>query len=237
VCAVAHGVNWEGRRRNRCSQSHFKARLASSSQTGDAHLVSTLADRRRIPLRNFTAVRLRSPPAQQSLNGCAIARSGAPQSAPPHRKPVKYGGPRHFGRARSTIGTGLRLVRLVFCQTHPASPAARLNSLSPPHSQTRDSSRRQCYRAVYDDRLFHSDQVLASSSQTGDAHLVSTLADRRRIPLRNFTAVRLRSPPAQQSLNGCAIARSGGTILTNRLIAYGQANVQRISMIEYTMLW
>src|SRR5260370_18396780 len=68
----------------------LKARLASSSQTGDAHLVSTLCEPRAFPLRNSTALPLASPPAQESLPGCAIERSGAPRKAPPTRQTRCY---------------------------------------------------------------------------------------------------------------------------------------------------
>src|SRR5260370_23322287 len=61
----------------------LKVRLASSSQTGDAQLVSTLCEPRAFALRNSTALPLASPPAQESLPGCAIERSGAPNNTSP----------------------------------------------------------------------------------------------------------------------------------------------------------
>jgi len=86
VCCCRPGVSGLRRQPDSFFTIPLKARLASSSQTGDAHLVSTLCEPRAIAHRNSTALRLGSPPAQESLPGCAIERSGAPKKAPPHRK-------------------------------------------------------------------------------------------------------------------------------------------------------
>jgi hypothetical protein len=120
-------------------------------------------------------------------------------------------------------------VRLVFYHARLASRPPPLEvSESPPHSVTRDSMRATAvFGAVSYDRPFHSDQELASSSQTGDAHLVSTLCEPRAVALRNSTALPLASPPAQESLPGCAIERSGGTNHTLFNLTGRGANVKR----------
>ena len=138
---------------------------------------------------------------------------GRREKAPPHRKLAAHGGPRQVCSTCQAVGTGFGLMRLVFYHARLASHPSPLEvSESPPHSVNRDSIRATAvFRAVSYDRPLHSDRELASSSQTGDAQLVSTLCEPRAVALRNSTALPLASPPAQESLPGCAIERSGGT--------------------------
>ena len=136
----------------------------------------------------------------------------APITAPPHRKfATRGGGPRQSNSVRLAARTGTGLVRLVFSQPRLASPAVPFRSESPPHSVPGDSKGPTAVsRAVSNDRPIHSERILASTSQTGDAHLVSTLCARRTFALRNITALPLGNRPAQDSLSGFAIERSGG---------------------------
>src|SRR5690242_10020710 len=107
------------------SQCPFKARQASSSQTSDDDGRLTRFSKMAIAIRPTTELRHRSPPAHNSLFGCAIERAGdAKLRVSTPALMMRVGGLRHrvtFVAPRFLAPAGPSLLRLLFCQPQNAS--------------------------------------------------------------------------------------------------------------------